>query len=186
MTGDVPRIPVRTRERSHRSIDERLAVRFPRLARRLLALWQRLPPGSRLRRAALARTLGNGQGAYNRRDFEAGLWSRSPDLEVVTPRKLQEVGFERTYRGHRGYVEFHSRWVKDWGNFRGKLREAADLGDRVLLLADMDLTAASSGIPLENQFAILWEFEKGQVIREQVFFDWGEAERAAGLTANGA
>jgi hypothetical protein len=80
----VVRKPLQVRERSSRTLDQRLALGFPRLAaasaRLLLG---KLPPGSRLRQAALWRATRLGLEAYNRRDMEAVGISYAEALEAV-------------------------------------------------------------------------------------------------------
>src|SRR5438552_6368921 len=79
------RIPLVPETREHRSLDERILVRFPALARLLAAAWARLPHHSRLRRAMLARSVRRGYAALNRRDFAFVLTSLHPQL-VYHPR----------------------------------------------------------------------------------------------------
>jgi len=51
---ELVRLPVRVRERSGRTLDQRLALRFPAIAGVSARLIGKLPPSSRLRRAFLA------------------------------------------------------------------------------------------------------------------------------------
>ena len=66
---EIVRKPLRVREQSGRTLDQRLALRFPSLfpgfARRISSL----PPGSRLRQASLWRAARLALEAYNRRDW---------------------------------------------------------------------------------------------------------------------
>jgi hypothetical protein len=58
------RVSISTQNR-RRTLDERIFVLFPALARLVLSGWSRLPPRSRLRRAFLARLLRQGNEAVN-------------------------------------------------------------------------------------------------------------------------
>ena len=69
--AEVVRKLLRVRERSGRTLDQRLAIRFPSYPRILNRLFSRLPPRSRLRQAALWRAFRLGTEAFNRQDFEA-------------------------------------------------------------------------------------------------------------------
>jgi hypothetical protein len=60
------RNPVRIGERPSRTLDQRLALRFPRLAAASARMVARLPPSSNLRQAALIRSLRLSAEAYNR------------------------------------------------------------------------------------------------------------------------
>ena len=64
------RIPLAPETRGHRTLAERLVVRFPALAHWLAATWARLPRNSRLRRLMLTRFVRQGYAAANRRDFD--------------------------------------------------------------------------------------------------------------------
>jgi hypothetical protein len=66
---EIVRKPLRVRERSSRTLDQRLSLRFPRLAAANSRLIAKLPPTSRLRQAALSRAARLGLEAYNRRDL---------------------------------------------------------------------------------------------------------------------
>ena len=68
---EVVRKPLRVRERSRRTLDQRLSLRFPGLAAAFLRRILKLPPSSRLRQATLWRGVRLGLEAYNRRDLDA-------------------------------------------------------------------------------------------------------------------
>src|SRR5215211_4517583 len=64
-----------------RTLDDRLAVRFPGVYRRLADAITRLPPRSRLRRLLVARRVRHAYAAANRRDFELVLTGWDPRSE---------------------------------------------------------------------------------------------------------
>src|SRR5919197_1500614 len=95
--------------RRRRTIEERLLVRWPALARVGGRLIMRLPKRSRLRRTAIARRVRQLAEAFNRGDWEWALVvGYSADLEVVTAKDEAAVPFgadiEDVYRGHQGLV----------------------------------------------------------------------------------
>ena len=78
--GSESRSPLRpTRASRRRTLDERLGVRFPGLARLSGKALFRLPPRSRLRQAILARAMTRAYAAANRRDFELILTANDPE-----------------------------------------------------------------------------------------------------------
>ena len=83
----VVRQPVRVSERMGRTLDERLLMRFPRLADAFARLLSTLPPRSRFRRAALGRAVKLGSEAYNRRDLDALLLGYHNELEYFPGRE---------------------------------------------------------------------------------------------------
>src|SRR6266540_646602 len=135
---EVVRKPLRARERSRRTLDQRLSLRFPRLAAanyRLIGKW---PPRSRLRQAALWRAARLGLEAYNRRDPEAVAIGCHPEFEYRPGRDWVDAGLvEPCYRGLEGYRRYLASVDEVWGgeNYL-KPVELIDLGDRIVLLAD--------------------------------------------------
>ena len=117
MSSDqIVRKPLRVRERSARTLDERLSLRFPSLAAASYRLIGRLPPRSRLRQAALWRAIRLAVEAYNRRDLDAVAIGFPPDLEYYPYREFVEAGLaEPCYRGPAGYRTYIEGTYEVWG-----------------------------------------------------------------------
>jgi len=175
-------ISVSARSRSRRSPEERLGVRFPGVVAYFGRALFRLPARSRLRQSVLRRIVQQVFEAYNRRDFAAFLLYAHSDYEEITPRQLVEVGFEPVYRGHQEAVRYRQRWGEEWGEFDVKPEELFDLGDnRMLVIGHAEGRSLRGGVALANDWCFLWTFSTGQVSRVELFFNRGEAFRAAGL-----
>jgi hypothetical protein len=93
------RQPLRVRERSSRTLDQRLALRFPRLAAAFARMVFSLPPRSRLRKAAASRVARLALEAYNRRDLDAVAISFHPDLEYYPYREFVDAGCRPRHSG---------------------------------------------------------------------------------------
>jgi ketosteroid isomerase-like protein len=174
---------LRERDQSHRALDERLAIRFPKLAARQARAVASLPPTSRLRRAIIRRTVELGIAAYNRRDLAAVAASWHRDFEYVPGREWVGAGLaESSYRGLTGYRQYVAATAQVWG-LENQLSPVAvvDRGDRIVLLADGRMRAQASGIPLSESFALVVTIENGQPIRLEEYYDHAEALRAAGV-----
>lgn len=182
--GGYVRRPLRVHDRSTRTLDQRLAVRFPVFAAALPRLIARLQPGSRVRQAALGRALRLGVQAYNRRDLEAVAISYHPKLEYYPYREFVEAALaEPCYRGPSGYRAYIAATEDVWGtDVRLEPTEFIDLGDRVVLLANMPMRAQASGIPLAETYAGVSTLKNGRVIRQHDFLDQAEALAAVGLS----
>ena len=180
---EVVRKPLRVRERSSRTLDQRLSLRFPRLFDAYVRLIGRLPPSSRLRQATLWRGTRLGFEAFNRRDLDAALLGCHPDCELHPPREVVESGFAAPcYRGPAGYREYVSTALEVWdASARVEPVELVDLGDRFVVLADVPWRAQASGVPLTGQFAIFYTLRDGRVMHLQEYLDHAEALEAAGL-----
>jgi ketosteroid isomerase-like protein len=171
------RQPLSARERSRRTLDERILLRFPWLTAALVRLLAKLPPRSRLRQALLRRSTRLSCEAYNRRDMEALGITYHPDFEYRPARNWVESGLlEPAYRG----LEGHKRYVASTAEVFGsevylKPRELIDLGDRVVLLADVPMRAQASGIELTEEFALVTTLKDGLIYRIAEYYDHDEA-----------
>jgi ketosteroid isomerase-like protein len=178
---EVARQPFAVKARSRRGVEERIYMRFPSVvAFATRALW-RLSPRSRPRRALLLRVSQLGFEALNRGDFASSFMLYHPHVEFITPPSFVALGFDPVYRGREGRSEFQRGWTAEWGEMRFEPEEVLDLGDRVLFVGRVKGSGISSGAGFESDWAVLLTIPAGRVIREQPFFDRGEALEAAGL-----
>jgi ketosteroid isomerase-like protein len=174
---------LRVRRRSSRTLDQRLGLRFPRLASASFRLVDKLPPGSRLRHAVLTRAVRLTSEAYNRRDIDAVVVGFQPDIEYHCGRDWVKAGLvEPVYRGPDGYRRYVAATSEVWGeeNYLEPTK-VIDLEDGFLMLAYVRMRAQISGVPLTEQFAYVARLKCGRVIRLQEYFDHDEALEAAGL-----
>ncbi len=185
MSSDqIVRKPLRVRERSSRTLDQRVSLRFPRLTVGNAVLIGRLPPASRLRQAALWRTARLSLEAYNRRDLEAVVVGWHPDVEYHPDREWVKAGLvEPFYRGAAGYRNYVATVDEVWGgeNYLAPT-EFIDLGGRVVTLATGRMRAQASGVSLTEAFALVSTLKDGRPIRHQEYYDHAEALEAVGLS----
>jgi ketosteroid isomerase-like protein len=182
--ASVVRKALRVREQSTRTLDQRLMLRFPRLAAASVRLIGRLPPSSRLRQAALVRAVQRGMEADNRRDLDVVAIVFHPDLEYYPYREFVDAALaEPCYRGPEGYKRYIGATYEVWGtDVRLEGTELIDLGDRIVMLADMPMRAQASGVPLAEAYAGVVTLRDGMVIRWRDYLDQAEALRAVGLS----
>jgi ketosteroid isomerase-like protein len=177
------RQPITVRMQTRRRLEERLALRFPSASALLARSIMRLPPQSRLRRGFIRRGAQLGVDALNRDDVEAALALYHPDVELVVPSEFVGLGFDRVYRGIDERARFELMWIGEWGKLRYEFEEVIDLGDgRVLLVGRVKSSGVTSGAPVDSEFAEIFTFVDGRVIREEPFFDRADALEAAGLS----
>ncbi len=168
--------------RSRRGLEERFALRFPRIAAMFAAAVWRLPRGSRLRMAIIRRTVVLGWEAMNRADFEVGLALYHPDVESIQDDRARSLGFANV----RGWDERMAMLHALYGQFREFRLEPDELlyvrDDQLLVLGRMSGEGAQSGAPFDTEWANLWTISSsGQVIRDRAFTSHEEAFQAAGL-----
>jgi hypothetical protein len=179
----VVRLPLRAGQRSSRTVDQRLLLRFPRFTAVYVRLIGRLSADSRLRRAAIGRGVRLGVQAYNRRDLEAAVVGWDSEFEYYPGREWVEEGLvEPCYRGFEGYCRYAEAADRIAGGSLYLRRvELFDLGERLLILADAPIRTQASNAPPTDPFATLAELADGRVIRVREYFDTVEALEAAGL-----
>jgi ketosteroid isomerase-like protein len=183
--GDVKfvRKPLAVRKRSSRTLDERLLLRFPKLATASARLLARLPPGSRLRQALLWRFARLGVEAYNRRDLEAIGINYHPQFEYCPARNWVEAGLlEPSYAGAEGHRAYITSTAEVFGSEVYVMpTELIDAGQHLVVLANVPMRAQASGIELTEAFAMVSTMQDGMILRIQEYYDQDEALRAAGL-----
>ena len=178
------RKPLSARQGASRALEERVALRFPRLVRALGRFVVRRPTSSRIRQTVVWRAAGQGLGAANRRDFEAVLPRYHPDVEFRTDPGMLGLDIEDIYRGHEGYLRVYRDWLPAWGEgFQWEPYELIDVGDgRLLALMHIRVRGERSGAELVRPFAILWTLDgEARVVNEEHYSDTSEALEAAGL-----
>jgi ketosteroid isomerase-like protein len=182
---ELVRKPLRVRETSRRTLEQRALLRFSPVAAAVLRRVGKLPPSSRLRQAALWRGIRVGLEAYNRRDLAVAAAGFHPELEYYPYREFVEAGLaEPCYYGRSGYIAYIESTYDVWGaGVQLHPRELIDLGERLVVLADMPMRAQASGVALTETYGSVWDLKDGMVVRAQDFLRHDEALRAAGLKA---
>lgn len=89
---------------------------------------------------------------------------------------------EPCYRGPAGYRAYIEATYDVWGTeVRLYPTELIDLGDRLVLLADMPMRAQGSGVPLAESYATVATLKDGAVISQRDFLNQAEALAQVGL-----
>jgi ketosteroid isomerase-like protein len=107
-----------------------------------------------------------------------------PDLEYYPYREFVEAALaEPCYHGAEGYRAYIAATFEVWGTeVRLDPTELIDLGDRLVVLADMPMRAQASGVSLAQTYASIWTLKDGRLIRARDFLNHAEALAAAGLS----
>lgn len=171
--------------RPRRSLDERILVRFPSLARGLLALWSRLPRRSVLWRSVFARFAPRVAAAANRRDFDFMLLAIDPAVEY----RVEPAGPGRdvvpeivgTNHGHDGYMYVWRVMLDVFADMTLEPQEVLVLEDRVLSETRLSAHGAGSGAPIEQMMYQVFTLRRGLIFRQVDYWDRAEALEAIGL-----
>ena len=155
---EIVRKPLRVRERSSRTLDQRLGSPLPSAAPMRSRSTDRVVcrPTSRVRQAAVWRGTRLAMEAFNRRDVDAACYPYGhPDFEYPPAARVRRGGVLRALLSRSsGLPRLRVDLVR---SFRSDLRiepvELIDLGDRVVLLADLHVRAQASGVPFTGKIA---------------------------------
>jgi ketosteroid isomerase-like protein len=121
--------------------------------------------------------------AWNTDDLDAFLAELDPEVEWHPSIEPALEGGETTYRGHDGARQA-------WDDYRGgawerltvRIQEIRDLGESVLVLGHLDLTARTTGIRFHEEVGSLMTFRGGKILRSEDFLSHAQALEAAGLS----
>jgi SnoaL-like domain len=155
------------RIKSQRTIAERAGVRWPSMARRTMRWVLRLPPGSRVRRAMLARAARIAFLSWNRGDFALVPNLDDPEVEThLTVEGHVATGFDDVYYGPEGHCRVMAIWNEAWPEWDAEIEEIIEEGrDQVLIVARVYGEGAASGITLGAWSAVRYTFREGLIFR---------------------
>ena len=100
----------------------------------------------------------------------------APDFEI------HPLYLERSYKGVEGMRQISADLDEIWRDYRLEIGEIVDLGEHVLTLAHVTGRGAGSGVPIDEEIAILWAFEGDKVVWMKTFMSKRDALEAAGLS----
>jgi ketosteroid isomerase-like protein len=171
---------IRFRDRPRRSLDERITLRFPAIARYLAGRVARMPPSSRLRQRLLARSVSRGFAANMRGDLEYVLAAfYDPDVEWHGTVGGLDEG--HTFRGHQEVMRGFDDYFAVWERIDLRPQEIIDTGDELIVFVHEVARGRESGVVVETDTATISTFRDGMIVRVRSFMDPSQAVEAAGL-----
>jgi ketosteroid isomerase-like protein len=176
--------PLSEKASQRRTLDERLYVRFPALYRLFAGVVTRLPPRSRLRRSVGAFRLQRAYAAANRRDFDVVLVGMGPDTEYEYRPSPDFIAPDQdpVFHGRAGYLRMWGTWLDAFEDLRFEPEELLDLGDTMIVMAEVKGHGSGSGVAASQRVFQLFELRRGLVVKQEDFVDQSRALEAAGLS----
>ena len=122
-------------------------------------------------------------GAWNADDLDAFLAELDADVEWHPAIEPGLEGKGITYRGHDGARNI---WGQDrgeaWERLINRPQEFRDLGESVLVLGRIDLTARATGIEFSQEVGEVFDLRAGKIVRIRDFLTHAEALEAVGVS----
>jgi ketosteroid isomerase-like protein len=118
--------------------------------------------------------------AWNRGDRQGWIAQTHPDVEWFSAVLREIEGKEGVVTGHAGLGRFWDEWHSLW-NLTIEPSDVHDLGQTVLVLAQLRTTGKASGAETARSVGYLFEFDGGLIRRSRAYLSTDEAVAAAGL-----
>jgi ketosteroid isomerase-like protein len=116
--------------------------------------------------------------AWNGRDLDAALASAHPEIEVVQDTKIPGAIAATGRDQFRAWLE---SFYGIWDSFEVTPKDVRQVGDRVLVVAQISARGKVSGIPVDVQVGHVLTLRDGQTVRWESYASPGEAREAVGL-----
>ena len=121
--------------------------------------------------------------AWNTDDLDAFLAELDADIEWHPSIEPGLEGKATIYHGHDGVRRAWREYRGEaWERLAVRPQEFRDLGESVLALGQMDLTARTTGIEFSQEVGQIVDFRGGKIIRVRDFLSHAEALAAAELS----
>ena len=124
----------------------------------------------------LAQTLGN---LYNERGFAES--SEVLDPEFVWDVSRMEAPESASYTGEEGFRSFFESWAEGFASDWVEAEEIVDAGDRVVVMVHHSGRGRTSGIEVDQRYAMVWTVRDGRAMRMDMYPTRAEALEAVGL-----
>ena len=112
----------------------------------------------------------------DRREAEALLREGlAPDFE------MHPLYLDKVYRGVEGMWALWADAGEIWEDYRFELEEILDQGDHVLVIGRVRGRGTASGVPINQQLAMLFTFRDDKAVRGRSYTSKQDALEAAGL-----
>ena len=120
--------------------------------------------------------------AWNADDLDAFLAELDAGVEWHPAIQPGLEGQATSYLGHEGARKI---WRQDrgeaWERLTNRPHEFRDLGESVLALGHLDLTARATGLEFSQEVGEVFDLRAGKIVRIRDFLTHAEAIEAAGL-----
>ena len=85
------------------------------------------------------------------------------------------------YRGHAGFGRWIEDWASAWSEYTMDAEEFLDVGEHVAAFIRQKTTGRGSGVALEREDAMVFEFRDGKIARLDYYNSREQALKTVGL-----
>jgi ketosteroid isomerase-like protein len=85
------------------------------------------------------------------------------------------------YRGHAGFGRWLEDWASAWSDYTMEPEEFLDAGEHVVAFILQKTTGQESGVALEREDAMVFEFRDGKIARLDYYNSRDQALKSVGL-----
>ena len=120
-----------------------------------------------------------GYAAFGRGDVQGILAQLDEGIEWITP-QLPEMPGSGTQHGHAGVLQFFKSVMDNWDFEAFEPREFIASGDLLAVQGHYRAKARKTGVVMDSDWVMVWQFRNGKCIRFQEYTD--TAKLAGALT----
>ena len=85
----------------------------------------------------------------------------------------------RVLKGYEGTMQWLADTQETWKDYRQEVEEIIDVGEHVVVVLGISARGLGSGVPVAQEFAVVWTFAGEKVVRARSFTSKAEALEAA-------
>jgi ketosteroid isomerase-like protein len=116
--------------------------------------------------------------AFNRRDFPAFFELFHPELTYRNREDEPDVRLCQGLEDFKGYV---ASWLEMFDDLRLESQDFIDLGDEVIVVADLRGRGRSTGAEVRGSYVFLFRFRDGLIVRGREYATREDALETVGL-----
>ena len=116
---------------------------------------------------------------FNSWDVAAFVELWDPDCEFFTLFGSQLAG--TPYQGHDGLRHYCEERAQVWAELRHEIDELREVGERIVVIGRLFGRGLGSGVEVDHQLALLFDFRGEHILRVRSFSDRAEALEIAEL-----
>jgi ketosteroid isomerase-like protein len=96
-----------------------------------------------------------------------------------------DIPDSRDYRGKQGFLRWLQDWGEAWDDWTIEPQEFLDAGDKVVIVFRMKARGRASGLEIDRNDALVYEFRGGKIVALDYYNSREQALATAGLEKTG-